>query len=752
MVLDAAVALGARAARGDSGTGQQPVCNGNNRVTAAEMNVHYKKGILAVAIGAICSANVPTALAQVAGTSAGGVEEILVFGTQGGRDSVTASRLDLTLLETPATVDVINGDAIRARIDTSVLEAVTRSAGFTNEANPGNGNSSIAARGFRGQGAVTKLYDGTNYYTASETTTFPFDTWGVERIEVLKGPSSVLYGEGGIGGAINIIPRKPERERSGELRVLMGENDTTFLGLDFTGPLSDTVSYRVDYANSQSDNWVFNGESEAEMFSAALRWDVSDNLALSARYDMGEQSPMRYFGVPVAQRDEAYGEETVAGTFDGGFIDAFEGSNFNVSDADLNYQDDSLRLEADWQISDTVSLQAQLFDLTTDRYWRNAEVYFLLDANTLERWEPLELGHNIDQTGVRANLLFAPSGGGIRASVGFEANEISAKFPNNFGGAHNPTGITFDEMDTVNPNNFQPGTFAGIAGPAPDVLNAYSDLSQYAVFGEAQFNPTDQFAIVAALRYDDYDTTYTRVARSVFDQQVDAVTGRLGVVFDLSDETALYAQYGTGASHPNGTVVNIDSTLRQADMIESEQIEVGIKHQVEGTGLQFNVALFDITMNNLTIDDPNSADPEDVILIDEQTSQGIEVGFTYAASPAFQVYGNVAVLNAETNTGETPTNTPENTYNLGLAWNIGDAFRIIADARYVGERLVGLPTTIPSYAVVDASARWNVSDAIGIVVKVDNVFDETYVTATYQPDQWMIGRPQTLSLAFDWGF
>jgi iron complex outermembrane receptor protein len=715
------------------------------------MNVQHTKGILAVAIGAICSANAPTALAQVAATKSGAVDEILVYGTQGARDSVTASRLDLTLLQTPATVDVIDGDAIRARLDGSVLEAVTRSAGFTNEANPGNGNSSIAARGFRGQGAVTKLYDGTNYYTASETTTFPFDTWGVERVEVLKGPSSVLYGEGGIGGAINIIPRKPERERSGDVRVLMGENDTTFLGLDFTGPLSDSVAYRIDYSNSQSDNWVFNGDSEAEMFSAALRWDVSDKLALSARYDRGDQSPMRYFGVPVARRDEAYGD-TVPGTFGGDFIEAFKGSNFNVSDSDLNYQDDSIRLEADWRASDTVSVQAQIFNLTSDRHWKNAEVYFLLDANTLERWEPLELGHELDHTGARMNVLFEPSDGAISGSVGFEVNDVSAKFPNNFGGAHNPTGITFDEFDTVNPNNFQPGTFAGIAGPAPDVLNAFSDVSQWSVFGEGRFKATDKLAIVAALRYDDYDTTYTRVARSVFNQQVDSVTGRLGLVFDVSDDTALYAQYGTGASHPNGTVVNIDSSLRQADMIESEQTELGIKHQIAGTGLQFNVALFDITMNNLTIDDPNSADPTDVILIDEQTSQGVEVGFTYAASQAFQVYGNVAALNAETNTGETPTNTPENTYNLGVAWSIADAVNIIADARYVGERTVGLPTPIPSYTVVDASAHWNVSKTIGLVVKVDNIFDELYATATYQPDQWMVGRPRTASLAFDWRF
>ena len=90
-----------------------------------------------------------------------------MFGTQGSRETTTGSRLDLTVLETPATVDIIDGDAIRARMDTSVLEASTRSAGFTTESNPGNGSFSVCARGFCGQGAVTKLYDGTNYYNGS---------------------------------------------------------------------------------------------------------------------------------------------------------------------------------------------------------------------------------------------------------------------------------------------------------------------------------------------------------------------------------------------------------------------------------------------------------------------------------------------------------------------------------------------------------------------------------------------------------
>lgn len=205
-----------------------------------QVNKHASKLRLA-----ICAA---LSIPATSAFAADDIEEIIVFGTQGRLDSVSASRLDLSVLETPATVDVLDGNAIRARVDTSVMDAVTRSAGFTNESNPGNGHSSIAARGFSGQESVTKLYDGTNYFTAAGTITFPFDTWGIEQIEVLKGPSSVLYGEGGIGGAINVIPRTPQFDRSAAVRLALGQDSTSFIGIDYTDALSDSVAYRLDYS------------------------------------------------------------------------------------------------------------------------------------------------------------------------------------------------------------------------------------------------------------------------------------------------------------------------------------------------------------------------------------------------------------------------------------------------------------------------------------------------------------------------
>lgn len=692
-----------------------------------------QKNILAAAVLAACSIDATTAAAQ---TSGRGMEELFVYGRERGLEADTGSRLGLTVLQTPATVDVIDGNAIRARIDTSVLDAVTRSASFTNESNPGNGHSSIAARGFRGQGTVTKLYDGTNYYTAAGTITFPFDTWGVEAIEVLKGPSSVLYGEGGIGGAINIIPRRPQYERMRDVRLMMGENDTSFLGLGLTGPITDSLAYRFDSSKSQSDNWVNDGESDAEMFSFALRWDVSEDLAVSARYDRGEQSPMKYFGIPVV---------------DGDFVREFVDRNFNVGDADVHYEDDSIRIRADWRASDTTSLQAEVFRLSTDRWWSNSEYYFFDSTSGLvDRFDPLVIGHDMDHTGVRANLRLAPRDSRIEASVGFEANDISFERPTNFGPA-NPDPIDFgNDFDTVDPFAFEPGTLLDLTD-APVLLDNLSDVSQLALFGEARFRLSARLALVGALRYDDFQTDYVRLGQAPIDQDTDSLTGRVGLVFDLSDDTALYGQYGTGATHPSNSVVTASPSNREADLIESEQIELGIKRQVAGTGLQWSVAVFDITKNNLIEDDPDSGDPNDLIVIPKQTSRGVEVGFSYTASDSIVVYGNAAVLDAETDTGERPFYVPEETYNLGLAWNAVQRLRLIADLRYVGDRFHSA-RPIPSYSVLDASAHFTVSEDLGVTLKAENLLDELYASSSYYSDTWLVGKPRTFSVAVDYAF
>ena len=181
------------------------------------ISTRKRRLLLAAAGGALATAASTPAWAQSAAapapnTTLSGLE---VLGKKAGgleleTPSATGSRLGLTVLETPASIQVISGEAIRDHGDRSVLEAESRAAGLTIIPTPGNGGTALSARGFTGVASVMQLYDGLQLYVGSGTVTFPFDTWTIDRLEVLSGPASVLYGTGAVGRHGERGLQKPE--------------------------------------------------------------------------------------------------------------------------------------------------------------------------------------------------------------------------------------------------------------------------------------------------------------------------------------------------------------------------------------------------------------------------------------------------------------------------------------------------------------------------------------------------------------
>lgn len=673
------------------------------------------------------------------------LEEITIHGESPlTSDNETGSRLGLTVKETPATVEIIEGDTIRERLDTSVIEAVTRSAGFSFDSHHANGGLNMAARGFSGQESVTKLFDGANNYNAYNTVTFPFDTWGVERIEVLKGPASVLYGEGGIGGAYNVIPKRPQQEQSGDLRISTGGDDTRFIGVGLTGGLTDNLAYRLDYSNRQSDNWVERADSETEMFSASLAVEVTEDFALTARYDWGYQEPMPYSGTPLV---------------DGGFPTELLKKNYDVSDGLIRHKEGAARIKADWNISERLSLQSELFRLESDRFWKALDWYrYDRAAGTVERRWPLVIAHDIEHNGFRSNLVFDAGDGGrkLKTSLGFEINDVTFIRPTNFGGG-NPNAVGDNDYDVVDAFNFNPGLFSDITS-AVARTETISDVAQAAVFAEGQVGLTESLTIVLGLRHENVEGDYTDFSDPpTFGQDLDALTGRAGLVFDLNDATVLYAQYATGATHPTGGIVRVRRANRQADFTETEQIEVGVKQSLLDNRLHWTLALFDIVKNNLVVNSPTSMDPDRQIVIPEKTSQGVEFSLAFALTNALKVTANGTLVDVD-RTSEgiwDPVEAPEETFNLGFAWAPLDRLQLLADARYVGERFHPVNPSLPSYTVVDTSARWHFNQDLSMVLRVDNVFDELYASAVYywgDSPAWLVGKPRTYSLSLDFHF
>src|ERR1700681_1876559 len=192
----------------------------------------------------------------------------------------SGSRLNLTRLQTPASVEVITAETIAERGQHHVLDGVTQNAtGFTASPAPGNGSLAFNTRGFTGNGTVMTLYDGTRLYVGGRTLTFPFDTWSAQRIEVVRGAASVMYGEGAIGGAINVISKMPLTTPRNEAEISLDTNLTRRLAVDSGGPINNDVSYRVTAIGNMSDGWVDRDETSNVAVSAAVRVQASDTLA-----------------------------------------------------------------------------------------------------------------------------------------------------------------------------------------------------------------------------------------------------------------------------------------------------------------------------------------------------------------------------------------------------------------------------------------------------------------------------------------
>src|SRR6185295_11048983 len=162
---------------------------------------------------------------------------------------------------------------------------------------PGNGGSSRFSRGFGGLNSLMKLYDGQQLFVASGTLTFPFDTWSVERIEFLGGPASVMYGNGAIGGVVNVVPRRPNRfTTENALRLALGTQNTMRAAFGRGGPINDKVAYRIDLSQNSTNGYVDRGDSKSSAISGSMSFAVTPRLDFTVSEDFGYQEPTEYFG------------------------------------------------------------------------------------------------------------------------------------------------------------------------------------------------------------------------------------------------------------------------------------------------------------------------------------------------------------------------------------------------------------------------------------------------------------------------
>ncbi|QEN45752.1 TonB-dependent receptor [Pseudomonas protegens] len=657
------------------------------------------------------------------------------------------SRLGLSALETPASTDSLSGERIRARGDRSIQDAVSRSAGISRTGTPGDGGTSLSARGFTGQSSVMQLYDGNRMYTGMGTVTFPVDTWAVERVDVLRGPASVLYGEGATGAVINTVPKKPfSGEIENHLRLGYGSFDRQQQALDSGGSLSDTLSYRLNLNRERSNGWIDRGDSSGDFVSAALRWQARDDLAFTLAHDYGDQNPMNYFGTPL---------------IDGRLHKSLRDKNYNVRNDKQHYNDQWTRLTSQWQISDNLSASNELYYLKAQRRWQNAENYnFNSLGRQLTRSGNFGIGHQQEQVGDRQTFTFKHSLLGLDSQTltGVDYNRIRFHMKSN-----SPFIDSFSNGQPVDLYHPAPDDFASDS-PYRDQFK--TTTRQMSVFAENRLQLSERWSLVSGVRRD-----YVHIDRddlkddSRSDKTLTGNNWKAGLVFAVTPDTSLYGQYSTSTDGVGG-LISLSKSQQQFDLSSARQTEIGLKQMFWDQRGEWTLAAYHIVKKKLLTDVPG--DPDLKQQVGQQSSNGLEASLDLQLPRAWQLQANVAIVRARyddfqqdvdgvqvSRDGKRPVDVPRRTANLWLSKALDDDLRAGAGVRYVDARYADMANRnqLPSYTVVDAALSWKALPSTTLGLQLNNLFDRQYAQSQYNDgQQWILGEPRSFFVTADYTF
>lgn len=680
------------------------------------------------------------------------IEEILVVG-QGGVGSIrlnaqndAGSRLGLSALDQPASVDIISRDEIATKGDYGALDAVTRTTGISASASPGNGGTSISSRGFNGHGSTVYTYDGTRLYIVAGTVTFPADTWTLDRVEVLRGAGSVINGVGALGTTINYVPKSPSfGESSFEAMAAFGSFDMKRLALGGGTEISDKLAFRLDVSHQEEDGFADRADEERDVLAGSLLYQATEDLSVRFSIDYADIDTAPFWGTPLINGEAS---------------NSHRQNNYNFEDGKVIYEDMWSRMHVEWNISDNITFRNDTYLLDAEREWQNLEEYsFNSTTGMIDRAFYLGIIHDEEQIGNRFDFLIDSDFNGFEnsLSIGAEINDIELSYLNNFS-----TG-GFGVGDSVPVFGFTPGITP--QATIPTVLDYQTDTKQFAIFVDDVIQLNDQLSLVLGGRYDDIDYSRLDLAlggnpASRFSTDFSEFTWRAGLVYQPVADMSVYAQASTAAD-PVTSPISISAGNANFDLATGRQYEIGLKQQFMQDRGEYTLAYFDIEKEDLLTRRPGSAITEQ---IGQQSSSGLEFTLRINPSDNLSIDFNAAEIDAEFDeffsggvslAGNTPRNVPERTVNLWLNWSPINNVQVGGGFRHVDSRFVNDTNTekLPEYTVFDASVNWMATDDLTVTARAKNLTnEEDYVIAPYVSNQWIFGDPRAYEISLRYSF
>lgn len=539
-------------------------------------------------------------------------EEIVVVGEVIGelglaQASDAGSRLGLSLLETPATVEIIDGKTMRARGYKRVTEAVQSLPGVVSGESPA-APSMFSMRGFT-RSQITILRDGL-WVGPANMVMRPQNTFNLERIEVLRGPNSVLHGQGAVAGTVNTVNKSAEvgEPQAFDALASYGRYQTYQVGIGAGGAIRDSVWYRADISQRESDGYVDRMDPRSMNATASLLWQANDELSMKLSMDYLDDDLADYWGTPLVPSAAARrAMNNVISTTSGETLDASTRfNNYNVIDSRAESEQLFWRADVTWKPSENLTLTNTLYQFDADREWLNAEGYVyctvVVDVCTqtgeIQRYYGyFFVFHDQNLTGNRFTAQYDFDVAGMQNKLlgGFEVTDLDFERSRGFRRAE-PL-VPGDSVDLFNPI---PGRYG------PEELRGVSPttIETRAVFMENALQINARLSLVAALRYEELDLDRENfnasgvLEVSSFDRAFDWVSYRIGGVFKLADQVVAYAQYSDAKDPVNANIFLVNAG-EDFDLTDAEQWEVGLKAIFMQGKAEASVTYYDIERDDV---------------------------------------------------------------------------------------------------------------------------------------------------------
>ena len=693
-----------------------------------------------------------------------------------------SSRLGLSLLDTLASVDIIDSSVMEARGYQKLSDAVGNQAGVVVGEHP-TAPSSFSMRGFD-RTQITILRDGL-WIGPSSMTMRPQNTFNLERVEILRGPSSVLNGNGAVAGTINTVIKTAKETDDHKINALAsyGKWNSMHLGAGVSGPVTDNIFYRIDASRFSSDGYVDRGDSHSTNVTGSLLWKVTENFNFKASIDYLDDDVSSYFGTPLVPTQVALKPATdILTTSTGETIDlTTRNNNYNVEDAFARADQLFVRLDMEYQVSENVRINNTVYRYQADRNWQNAEGFVycseivgVCDAESqgqIQRYYGyFVLDHDQENYGNRFTVNIDQDIGDMetKSVFGFEYSDFD--FVRTRGFRRSIAQAPEDSVDLRNP---VPGVYGEreLRGSSP------TGIQMRAAFAENMVRITPALSLVTALRYeemdlerDNFNADGVREANG-FDRDFNWWSYRVGGVYKFDDNISAYAQY-SNAKDPVGSNIFLVNANQDFDLTSAKQWEVGFKAVAFEGDLQATLSYFDIKRDDIL----EAFNRDSASLIGGRTSRGVEFSTTVKPTDQLSLGFNASYTDAKftpgenvvTFSGNTPPNVPKWTtaayinYNdiAGLPINAG------ASIHYVGERFADNANTtrLHGYSLVNLFLGWDVNDNTRVSARIDNLFNTNYIPWSdvfyYQSvspgflyaNELALGAPRSYGLTIQAGF